>query len=69
MDALYISFGAKSVAEISTDGVAPAVASAVHDVIGVWLHKSRYTLERVGQALQSAQSDRARHQNGSRTTR
>jgi putative selenate reductase molybdopterin-binding subunit len=44
-------FGAKSVAEISIDGVAPAIASAIHDAIGVWMHELPYTPERVKQAL------------------
>jgi putative selenate reductase molybdopterin-binding subunit len=50
-------FGAKSVAEISTDGVAPAVASAVHDATGVWVHELPYTPQRVLQGLQSHQID------------
>jgi putative selenate reductase molybdopterin-binding subunit len=59
MDAIFVQtdepsgpFGAKSVAEISTDGVAPAIASAVHDATGVWLHELPYTPERVVRALQ-----------------
>jgi putative selenate reductase molybdopterin-binding subunit len=58
MDVIFVQtdepsgpFGAKSVAEISTDGVAPAVASAVHDATGVWLHELPYTPERVRQML------------------
>jgi putative selenate reductase molybdopterin-binding subunit len=30
-------FGVKAVAEIPMDGVAPAVANAIHDAIGVWV--------------------------------
>jgi putative selenate reductase molybdopterin-binding subunit len=45
-------FGAKSVAEISIDGVAPAMASAIHDATGVWMRELPYTPERVRQALQ-----------------
>ena len=59
MDVIFVQtdepsgpFGAKSVAEISIDGVAPAVASAVHDATGVWLHELPYTPERVRQVLQ-----------------
>ena len=45
-------FGAKSVSEISIDGVAPALASALHDATGVWMRTLPYTPERVRQALQ-----------------
>ena len=55
METQYICFVAKSVAEISTDGVAPAVASAIHDALSVWLHELPYTPERVRQALQNFQ--------------
>ncbi len=58
MDVIFVQtdepsgpFGAKSVSEISTDGVAPAIASAVHDATGVWLRELPYTAERVQQAL------------------
>ena len=44
-------FGAKSVSEISIDGVAPALASALHDATGVWMRTLPYTPERVKQAL------------------
>jgi putative selenate reductase molybdopterin-binding subunit len=54
MDVIFVQtdepsgpFGAKSVAEIATDGVAPAVASAVQDATGVWLRQLPYTPERV----------------------
>lgn len=60
MDVIFVQtdepsgpFGAKSVAEISTDGVAPAVASAVHDATGVWMRELPYTPERVRQALKN----------------
>jgi putative selenate reductase molybdopterin-binding subunit len=43
--------GAKSVAEIAIDGVAPALASAVHDATGVWIHTLPYTPETVWRAL------------------
>lgn len=59
MDVIFVQtdepsgpFGAKSVAEISIDGVAPAMASAVHDATGVWMRELPYTPERVKQALQ-----------------
>ena len=47
-------FGAKSIAEISMDGIAPAIADAVHDATGVWLREVPFTPERVWQALQAA---------------
>ena len=49
MDAQYIPFSAKSMAEISADGAAPAVASAVHEAISVWLRELPYAPERVWQ--------------------
>lgn len=45
-------FGAKSVAEISIDGVAPAITSAVHDAVGVWMRELPYTPDRVKLALE-----------------
>ncbi|MBN1451577.1 MAG: molybdopterin-dependent oxidoreductase [Anaerolineales bacterium] len=48
-------FGAKSVAEISIDGVAPAIASAIYDATGVWMRELPYTPERVRAALQQAE--------------
>ena len=48
-------FGAKSVAEISIDGVAPAMASAIHDATGVWVRELPYTTERVLKSIQLIQ--------------
>jgi len=60
MDVIFIQtdeptgpFGAKSVAEISIDGVAPAIASAIHDATGMWLRELPYTPEHVRQAYAS----------------
>lgn len=47
-------FGAKSVAELPIDGVAPAVADAIHDATGVWLREVPFTPERVWRALRAA---------------
>lgn len=47
-------FGAKAVAEIPKDGVAPALASAIHDATGVWIRELPYTPERVWRALHKA---------------
>lgn len=44
-------FGLKAVAEIPLDGVAPAVANAVHDATGVWMNEIPMTPERVWHAL------------------
>lgn len=46
-------FGAKSVAEIPMDGVAPAVVSAVHNAIGIWIHELPLTPEVVWSALKN----------------
>ncbi len=46
-------FGAKSVSEIATDGVAPAVASAVHDATGAWIRELPATPERVLAAIRT----------------
>ncbi len=58
MDVIFVQtdepsgpFGAKSVAEISIDGVSPAIASAIHDATGVWMRELPYTPERVKSAL------------------
>jgi putative selenate reductase molybdopterin-binding subunit len=58
MDVIFVQtdepsgpFGAKSVAEISIDGVAPALVSAIHDAIGVWIRELPATPKRVWRAL------------------
>jgi putative selenate reductase molybdopterin-binding subunit len=40
-------YGAKSVAEIAVDGVAPALVSAVKNATGVWFHELPLTQERL----------------------
>lgn len=45
-------FGAKAVAEIPKDGVAPAVASAIYDATGVRMRAIPFTPERVWKSLQ-----------------
>jgi putative selenate reductase molybdopterin-binding subunit len=44
-------YGAKAVAEIPMDGVAPAVANAIYDAVGVRLRQLPFTPERVWRAL------------------
>lgn len=44
-------FGVKAVAEIPMDGVAPAVANAVYDAVGVWMNQIPMTPERVWRAI------------------
>ncbi|CAG0964462.1 hypothetical protein ANRL3_01093, partial [Anaerolineae bacterium] len=44
-------FGLKAVAEIPLDGVAPAVANAVYDAVGIWMQEIPMTPERVWKAM------------------
>jgi putative selenate reductase molybdopterin-binding subunit len=52
-------FGAKSIAEIPMDGVAPAMADAIHDATGVWLREVPFTPERVWGALRADAGSRS----------
>ena len=45
-------FGAKAVAEIPKDGVAPAIRNAILNATGVRINELPFTPERVHQALQ-----------------
>lgn len=49
-------FGAKSISELSIDGVAPALVNAVHNAAGVWIRELPLTPERVWRALKDHQS-------------
>lgn len=49
-------FGAKAVAEIPMDGVAPAVGNAILDACGANVDQNPTTPERVWRAIQEAQS-------------
>jgi putative selenate reductase molybdopterin-binding subunit len=49
-------YGAKSVAEIPMDGIAPAMADAIHDATGVWVREVPFTPERVWSALNNVNS-------------
>jgi putative selenate reductase molybdopterin-binding subunit len=44
-------YGAKAIAEIPKDGVAPALASAIYDATGVMIRALPFTPERVWRAL------------------
>ncbi len=44
-------FGAKSVGEISCNGAAPAIASAIHDATGVWIRSWPFTPEKILKGL------------------
>jgi putative selenate reductase molybdopterin-binding subunit len=44
-------FGAKSISEISIDGVAPAIVNAMHHATGVWMKELPLTPERVWKNL------------------
>ena len=46
-------YGAKAIAEIPMDGVAPAVASAIYDATGVRMRSLPFTPERVWRALRT----------------
>ncbi|MFN3983284.1 MAG: hypothetical protein ACK4SA_23140, partial [Caldilinea sp.] len=46
-------YGAKAVAEIPMDGVAPAIANAVYDAVGVRIYDLPLTPEKVWRKLQS----------------
>ncbi|MBW2527021.1 MAG: molybdopterin-dependent oxidoreductase [Deltaproteobacteria bacterium] len=47
-------FGAKSCSEIATNGMAPAIAVAIHDATGVWMRHWPFTAEAVLAALRKA---------------
>jgi len=63
MDVIFVQtdepsgpYGAKSVSEIAIDGVAPAIASAVHDAVGIWARELPYTPERILKAIKDDQA-------------
>ena len=43
----YGPFGGKSIAEISVNGAAPAIAAAIHDATGVWVRDWPFTGEKI----------------------
>ncbi len=44
-------FGGKSISEIATNGAAPALATAIHDAVGVWIRTWPFNQEKVLKAL------------------
>ncbi len=50
-DDAFGPFGGKSVAEISVNGAAPALAIAIHDAVGVWIRDWPLTPEKILSAL------------------
>lgn len=61
LDAIFVEtyepsgpYGAKAVAEIPMDGVAPAVASAIYDAVGVMLHDLPFTPEKIWRATHNS---------------
>ncbi|VAW37145.1 hypothetical protein MNBD_CHLOROFLEXI01-3432, partial [hydrothermal vent metagenome] len=46
--------GAKAIAEIPKDGVAPAIANAVHNATGTHLHRIPLTPQRVFEAMHNS---------------
>ncbi|MCD4673556.1 MAG: molybdopterin-dependent oxidoreductase [Anaerolineaceae bacterium] len=59
MDVIFVEtndpsgpFGAKSISELTIDGVAPALVNAVHNAAGIWVRELPLKPERVWQALQ-----------------
>jgi len=47
----YGPYGAKSVSEVSVNGAAPAVASAIHDAVGIWIRRWPITPEAILRGL------------------
>ncbi len=43
----YGPYGAKSISEIATNGAAPAIATAIHDAVGVWIRSWPFTPEKI----------------------
>ncbi|MFB6361522.1 MAG: xanthine dehydrogenase family protein molybdopterin-binding subunit [Halobacteriales archaeon] len=48
-------FGAKSIAELPTNGVAPALGNAIRDAVGVRVHSLPFTADKIKDALEAAE--------------
>ncbi len=44
-------YGAKSISEIATNGAAPAIATAIHDAVGVWMRSWPFSPEKILRAM------------------
>jgi len=44
-------YGSKSISEVSCNGAAPALASAIHDAVGVWIRSWPFSAEKILRAL------------------
>ncbi len=53
----YGPYGAKSVSEVSVNGAAPAVATAIHDAVGVWIRSWPITPEAILRGLGKIDAD------------
>lgn len=51
------AFGTKMAGELSNTAVAPAIANAIHDAVGIRLHELPLTAERVRHALHEAEAE------------
>jgi CO/xanthine dehydrogenase Mo-binding subunit len=51
-------FGAKAIGEMANNAQPPAIASAIHDAVGVWVTEMPATPERVLRALESKREPR-----------
>ncbi len=61
MDVIFVQtdepsgpYGAKSIAEIAVDGVAPALVNAIHNASGIWFRDLPITQEKIQKGLQTA---------------
>jgi len=51
-------YGARGMAEMALVPLAPAIASAIHDATGAWVHRQPMTPERVLAAIEGAQAEK-----------
>jgi putative selenate reductase molybdopterin-binding subunit len=61
MDVIFVQtdeptgpYGAKSIAEIAVDGVAPALVNAIHNASGIWFRDLPITQDKILKGLQTA---------------
>jgi putative selenate reductase molybdopterin-binding subunit len=46
-------YGTKSISEVACNGAAPAIASAIHDAVGVWMRSWPFSPEKILRAMGS----------------